>query len=124
MKIKALDSAATVLQSISSGLLLLLLINNMLEFVCAHAPYNMRGEFGGWIILIIISTNFLQNVIPQNGYITNGIGTGLDLLFIVSWLTGTRGELEMRSTAHRGWWRRSMIDICQQDNLFTFMNTN
>ena len=81
--IKALDSAATVLELISSGLLLLLLLNNMLEFVCAQAPYNMRGEFGGWILFIIFSSISFLSIVPHPSLIANGIGSGLSVFGFV-----------------------------------------
>ena len=47
----AIKYVTIVFISISSGLLTMLLFSAMLELVCAQAPYNMRGLFGGCTIM-------------------------------------------------------------------------
>ncbi len=34
----------------------MLLASSMLELVCAQAPYNMRGLFGGCMVLVLLSS--------------------------------------------------------------------
>ena len=81
--IEALQFAAILLTSIFRGPLFLLLVNNMLEFVCAQAPYNMRGVFGGWIVFITSSLLSLQNIITPSSLIVYEIGTGLSVFGFV-----------------------------------------
>ncbi len=49
----AIRYVTIVLDSISRGVLTTLLGSTMLELVCAQAPYNMRGLFGGWMVLVL-----------------------------------------------------------------------
>ena len=54
----------------------------MLEFICAQAPYNIRGKFGGLIILITGSSLSLKGIAPHSITIYE-IGTGLSLFGLV-----------------------------------------
>ena len=45
----AIEYAKIVLNSVSQGLLGMLLVSNMLELVCAQAPYNMRSRIVWWM---------------------------------------------------------------------------
>ncbi len=52
-----------------SGFLLVLLINGILEFVCAQSPYNMRGLLTGYmmfLLLLSLSLNYFA------GFLRNG----------------------------------------------------
>ena len=55
--IKAISTVLIVLQASTKGVLACLLGTTMLEFICAQAPYNMRGMFGGSILFIMVCTN-------------------------------------------------------------------
>ena len=52
--IKAISTVLIVLQASTKGVLACLLGTTMLEFICAQAPYNMRGMFGGWMLFIMV----------------------------------------------------------------------
>ena len=75
-----------------SGFLLVLLINGILEFVCAQSPYNMRGLLTGYMILLVllsVSVNFLMRYfhflmyIHSKCYILPSISTALSLIGLV-----------------------------------------
>ena len=59
------DSVVTLLYSFSRGWLLRLLLCAMLEFVCAQAPYNMRGLFAGYIVFISMLSTFMGEYFSQ-----------------------------------------------------------
>ena len=66
-----------------------------LYIVCAQAPYNMRGVFGGCMALVLMSPSIISSI--EHHYT---IIMGLKPLSVcLSWLAGTRGELEMRTQA-------------------------
>ena len=46
------------------GLLTMLLSSNLLQLVCAQAPYNMRGLFGGCMVLVLLSPLFISESFP------------------------------------------------------------
>ncbi len=72
---------AFVLNSVSRGLLTMLLFSNMLELVCAQAPYNMRGFFGGWMTFVLISFFIVRDFFPSNITLTiYGVRVGINLL--------------------------------------------
>ncbi len=72
---------AIVLNSVSRGLLTMLLFSNMLELVCAQAPYNMRGFFGGWMTFVLISFFIVRYFFPSNITLTiYGVRVGINLL--------------------------------------------
>ena len=55
-----------------SGFLLVLLINGILEFVCAQSPYNMRGLLTGYMIFLLflsLSLNYLVRLLPNGRYL-------------------------------------------------------
>ena len=52
--------------SISTGVLTMLLATNMIELVCAQAPYNMRGLFGGCMVLVLLSSLIIDEIFPWN----------------------------------------------------------
>ena len=58
--------ATSILTSISKGLLTMWLASTMLELVCAQAPYNMRGLFGGCMTLALISPLIISGSFPLN----------------------------------------------------------
>ena len=62
----AVDSVIDILHSISKGFLTMLLASTMVELVCAQAPYNMRGLFGGCMVLVLISSVFIGRYFPSN----------------------------------------------------------
>ncbi len=49
-----------ILTSISHGFLTILLASSLLQLVCAQAPYNMRGLFGGCMVLVLMSPLFIS----------------------------------------------------------------
>ncbi|XP_064401489.1 solute carrier family 15 member 4-like [Halichondria panicea] len=55
----AIKYVTIILNSISQGLLTMLLASTMMELVCAQAPYNMRGLFGGCMVLVLLSALIL-----------------------------------------------------------------
>ena len=70
-----------VLNSISQGLLTMLLFSTTMELVCAQAPYNTRGLFGGCMILVLFSSSITgQFFLPNNTLTTHGFRVGISLL--------------------------------------------
>ena len=77
----AIEYVIIVLHSISSGLLTILLAGTMMELVCAQAPYNMRGLFGGCMVLVLFSSFIVGFSIPSNSTLTiYGVKVGISLL--------------------------------------------
>ena len=69
--------------SISRGLLTILLFSAMMELVCAQAPYNMRGLFGGCMVLVLLSSLSIAEISPSIRKVTLtmcGVGVGISLL--------------------------------------------
>ena len=73
-----------------SGFLLVLLINSILEFVCAQSPYNMRGLLTGYIMFLLflsLSLNYLVELLlngkPLPIYTLPSISTALSLFGLV-----------------------------------------
>ncbi len=62
----AIKYVTIVLNSISRGVITMLLASTMLELVCAQAPYNMRGLFGGCMVLVLLSSIIIGYCIPSN----------------------------------------------------------
>ena len=60
--IKAISTVLIVLQVSTKGVLSCLLGTTMLEFICAQAPYNMRGMFGGWILFTMVCSASLRSL--------------------------------------------------------------
>ena len=60
---------------ISRGLLTILLATTMLELVCAQAPYNMRGLYGGCMTLAFFSSSNISDFYPLNITLTIIIAT-------------------------------------------------
>ncbi len=59
----------------------MLLASAMLELVCAQAPYNMRGLFGGCMMLVLLSSLIIGFYIPSNSTLTiYGVRVGISLL--------------------------------------------
>ena len=80
-KLVAIKYVIIVLNSISRGLLTMLLFSTMLELVCAQAPYNMRGLFGGCMVLVLFSSLIIGFYIPSNSTLTTyGVRVGISLL--------------------------------------------
>ncbi len=109
-----------------SGIMFVVLLNGILEFVCAQSPYNMRGLLTGYMTFILFlsfSLNIFSGLLLFSNHtlyldnIIRSIYTALSVIGLVSytasWLAGIRGELETRTTMHTEWWRRSMIDTLQ-----------
>ncbi len=77
----AIEHVIIVLNSISRGLLTILLASTMMELVCAQAPYNMRGLFGGCMVLVLFSSLIIGFSIPSNSPLTiYGVKVGISLL--------------------------------------------
>ncbi len=77
----AIKYVTIVLDSISRGLLTTLLFSNMMELVCAQAPYNMRGLFGGCMVLVLLSSLIIGNFPQLNITLTiYGVRVGISLL--------------------------------------------
>ena len=81
----AVDYVIDIIHSVFQGFLAMLLASNMLELVCAQAPYNMRGLFGGFMALVlfspeIISDSFLGNIALTILY---GIKAAVSLLGLI-----------------------------------------
>ena len=73
-----------VLNSISQGLLTMLLFSSTMELVCAQAPYNMRGLFGGCMVLVLFSSPITGQFFPPNNTLTlYGVRVGISLLGLV-----------------------------------------
>ncbi len=69
-----------------SSFLYVLLINGILEFLCAQSPYNMRGLLTGYItfhVFLSLSLNFLMNVFLYTRYILYSISTSLSVIGLV-----------------------------------------
>ena len=66
----AIKYVTIVLTSISRGLLTILLASTMLELICAQAPYNMRGLFGGCLVLVLFSSFIIGYCFPLNVRLT------------------------------------------------------
>ncbi len=76
----AIKYVTIVFISISSGLLTMLLFSAMLELVCAQAPYNMRGLFGGCMMLVLLSHLIIGFYIPSNNTLSiYGVRVGISL---------------------------------------------
>ena len=70
-----------VFNSISRGMITILLFSAMTELVCAQAPYNMRGLFGGCMVLVLLSSLSIAEISPLNVTLTMcGVGVGISLL--------------------------------------------
>ncbi len=77
----AIKYVTIVLNSISRGVLTMLLFSTMIELVCAQAPYNMRGLFGGCMVLVLFSSLIIGQVFPSNNTLTiYGVRVGISLL--------------------------------------------
>ncbi len=77
----AVKDVSIVINSFSRGVLTMLLVSNMLELVCAQAPYNMRGLFGGCMVLVLISSLIIGFFFPSNITLTiYGVRVGISLL--------------------------------------------
>ena len=77
----AIKYATIVLNSISRGVLTTLFFCAMIEFVCAQAPYNMRGLFGGCMALVLFSALTIGHLSPLNNTLTlYGVRVGISLL--------------------------------------------
>ncbi len=72
-----------------SGFLLVLLINGILEFVCARSPYNMRGLLTGYMLslncasLRICQLPYLLIYTHSKYYIIPSISTSLSVIGLV-----------------------------------------
>ncbi len=70
-----------VLNSISTGVLTMLLATNITELVCAQAPYNMRGLFGGCMVLVLLLSLTIREIFPSNNTLTlYRVRVGISLL--------------------------------------------
>ncbi len=77
----AVKDVSIVINSFSRGVLTMLLVSTMLELVCAQAPYNMRGLFGGCMVLVLISSFIIGFFFPPNITLTiYGVRVGISLL--------------------------------------------
>ena len=82
----AVHYVIVILHSVSQGLFMMLLASAMLQLVCAQAPYNMRGVFGGCMALVLMSPSFISDSFPLKFTLTilYGIKAAVSLLgFIV-----------------------------------------
>ncbi len=59
--------ASVLFMGALSGFLSVLLINGILEFVCAQSPYNMRGLLTGYIMFLLITAISLSNLSTDIG---------------------------------------------------------
>ncbi len=76
-----------------SGVMFVLILNGMLEFVCAQSPYNMRGLLTGYMMFILclsfslnIATGLLlfsKNILVCSNHITLSIYTALSVIGLV-----------------------------------------
>ena len=55
-----------VINSVSRGVLTMLLASTMMELLCAQALYNTRGLFGGCMVLVLVSCYNISKVFPSN----------------------------------------------------------
>ena len=70
-----------VIYSVSRGVLTMLLASTMMELVCAQAPYNMRGLFGGCMVLVFMSSFNISKVFPPSSTLTiYGVRISISLL--------------------------------------------
>ncbi len=70
----------------------MLLFSAMLELVCAQAPYNMRGWFGGCMVLVLLSSAIIGFYIPSNIISTiYGVRVGISLLGFILYCLLARG---------------------------------
>ncbi len=77
----AIKYVTIVLNSTFTGVLTMLLASTMLELVCAQAPYNMRGLFGGCMVLVLLSVLIIGQFSPLNNTLTTyGVRVGISLL--------------------------------------------
>ena len=67
--IEGIKWITTVLYSLSKGLLPFSFFSTLFELICAQAPYNMRGQFAGYMIIIILSSLLLGEAIST--YLTD-----------------------------------------------------
>ncbi len=90
-KLVAIKYVIIVLNSISTGVLTMLLFSAMMELVCAQAPYNMRGLFGGCMMLVLLSALTIGKIIPSNNTLTiYGVRVGVSLLGFILYCLLTR----------------------------------
>ncbi|XP_064396317.1 uncharacterized protein LOC135343251 [Halichondria panicea] len=84
--------ASVFFTGILTGFGLVLLINGILEFVCAQSPYNMRGLLTAYIIflaLLSVSFNFLMKCVHfliykhSKYYVVPSISTALSVIGLV-----------------------------------------
>ncbi len=81
--------ASVFFTGILAGFELVLLINGILEFVCAQSPYNMRGLLTGYmmfLILLSLSLNFLMKFVHfliSKYYVIPSISTALSVIALV-----------------------------------------
>ena len=78
----AVEYVIVILHSVSQGLFMMLLASAMLQLVCAQAPYNMRGVFGGCITLVLMSPSIISYSFPLKFTLTilYGIKAAVSLL--------------------------------------------
>ena len=70
-----------VLNSISTGMLTMFLASTVMELVCAQAPYNTRGLFGGCMVLVLFSSLVIGEIFPPKNTLTiYGVRVGISLL--------------------------------------------
>ena len=70
----------------SSGFLFVILINGILEFVCAQSPYNMRGLLTGYMMLLLflsLSLNYFVELLRNGIYTLPSIYTALSVIGLV-----------------------------------------
>ena len=80
----AIKYVTIIINSISLGLLAILLASTMLELVCAQAPYNMRGLFGGCMVLVLFSCIIIGKCIPSHSALTiYGVRIAISLLAFI-----------------------------------------
>ncbi len=64
----------------TSSASIFLLLGVILEFICAQAPYNMKGFFTGYIVVIFFTTLVIGNVRQTNEHIIiYGVKSGVSL---------------------------------------------
>ena len=60
----AVHYVIVILYSVSQGMFIMLLASAVLQLVCAQAPYNMRGMFGGCITLSLMLPSIISYSLP------------------------------------------------------------
>ena len=76
----AVSFVIDILHSVSRGLLTMPLCSTILELICAQAPYNMRGFFGGCMVFVLFSSYIIANYFPSNLNLTlYGVRAGLSI---------------------------------------------